>query len=40
MSFALKKSKLWRYIKGIAIATSPFKAKNDNSKNQIEKIYA
>lgn len=40
MSFTLKEAKLWRYIKGMANASPALKAKTDDTKDRIEKIYA
>lgn len=40
MSFALEKVKLWRHIKRTAISTPTFIPKVDDSKEQMERIYA
>ena len=41
MSFALEEARLWRHVKETAVAPPPpLKAKEDDSDNQMEKIYA
>ena len=40
MSFALEEVKLWRYVERTAIASSPFMTKKNDSKVEIERIYA
>ncbi len=40
MSFALKKARFWRHIEGTAIALLPLMPKENDSKDQIERIYA
>lgn len=40
MSFALKKARLWRHVKRMAIPPPPLKVKKDDSEDWMEKIYA
>lgn len=39
MRFALEKTKLWRYIEGMAISPLVFEVKKDNDKDWMEKTY-
>ena len=40
MGFALEEARLWRHVEGTAVAPPSFKAKEDDSDDQMEKIYA
>lgn len=40
MSFALEEARLWRHVEGTAVALPPLKAKEDESEDRMEKIYA
>ena len=40
MSFALEEAKLWRHVEGTAVAPPPLKSKEDDSEDQMEKIFA
>ena len=40
MSFALEEARLWRYIKGTAVASPPLVAKKDDNEDWLKKIYA
>ncbi len=40
MSFALEEARLWRHVEGTAVSPPPLKAKEDDSEDRIEKIFA
>ncbi len=40
MSFALEEARLWRHIEETAVSPSPLKAKEDDSEDRMEKIFA
>ena len=39
MSFAHEEARLWRYIEGTAVSPPPIMAKEDDSEDQMEKIF-
>ena len=40
MSFALEEARLWRHVEGTAVSPPLLQAKNDDSKDRMEKIFA
>ena len=40
MSFALEEARLWRHVEGTAVSPPPLKAKEDDSEDRMEKIFA
>ncbi len=40
MSFALEEAKLWRHVERTAVSPTPLRAKKDDSKDRMGKIFA
>ena len=40
MSFTLEEARLWRHVEGTAVSPPALKAKEDDSEDRIEKIFA
>ena len=40
MSFPLEEARLWRHVEGTAVSPPPLKAKEDDSEDRMEKIFA